>query len=808
MVGLFTTLLLNIFWNLPSVHLPPKAVINADTILDSLDSVENGAVVLPPSILEEMSHSTDALAKLAKLHTVWYGGGPIADYAGEIICKQVNIVSVIGSTETSFYPLYSHDSREDFAWFRFRPDVAGVEFQERADNAYELVMTRASKIDFQATFFNFPKLETYPTKDLFHKHPSKPGYWKHTARSDEVIVLSNGEKVVGIPMEDTLRQAPEIKDVIILGHGKFQVAALIELREAAAQVSSKDMIKRLSPYIKHANGIVPGFARLSKDRILFTKADKPMQRTPKGTVTRKGTLTAYETEINNLYSESLEEDDDPAGPLLKCDDVSLTENTLLGIFNKATEIQNLSTEQDMFVSGMDSLQVLAVVRKIKVIVESEAPEHAQDVSTSLVYSNPTIGRLARALRTMTDPQTASQETLHLRKMEQTLEKYSKDLPQAASIVDFNNVTGILTGSTGGLGSYLLDALMSNPRVSKIYALNRAVDGKSRQTQVSSSRGLSVDWGNKVVFLQTSLGDKNFGLDEDIYTQLSRETCVIIHNQWQVDFNLSLDSFEPHVRGVRNLIEFSAISPLHPPILFTSSVSTVGNWQSLYPGQPIPEQVIGDMRVTSSIGYGESKYISENLLAAAGEKGVSAAVLRVGQLAGPVEKGGVWNKQEWLPSLIASSKHLNMLPAKIGGSETIDWVPLDIMADIIVELTRHSLHIPTEQGAAWTRCFNLVNPTKVTWTSLLPAVQAHLPQTTKVVPYTEWLKALQESATSDDADPVRNPGIKLLPFYESLVKDGIMTQFATEEGEKVSGRMKGLKGVSTEWMDLWMRRWAF
>ena len=799
---------MNVYWNLPSVHLSPNAVRTADEILKVLDDIESDAGVFPPSILEDLSRSPKSLAKLAKLSPVWYGGGPIADYAGDIICKEVNLVSIIGSTEASIYPLYLHDSRENFAWFRFHPDVAGIEFQEREDDLYELVLTRGSGVDYQATFYNFPDLVTYPTKDLYRKHPSKAGYWKHVSRSDDVIVLSNGEKVVGIPMENTLRQAPEIQDAIVLGHGQFQVAALIELRdEAAGKVSSKEMIKRLSPYIKHANEMAPGFARLSKDRILFTAAEKPMLRTPKGTVVRKATLAAYEREIKKLYSESSKVDD-LAGPILKCDDVSSTEKTLLRIFSKATDLQELSAKQDIFVAGLDSLQVLAVVRHIKAIIESEAPEHAQIVAASLVYSNPTIEQLATALRTMTDPQTASRETLHARKMEETLTKYSKDLPQAAYTIDFNRITVILTGTTGGLGSYLLDVLLSNPRVSKIYALNRAADGKSRQSQASSSRGLSIDWEEKVVFLQTALGDDKFGLDEETYTLLSRETCVIIHNQWQVDFNLSLESFEPHLRGVRHLIEFSAASLYHPPIFFTSSVSTAGNWQSIHPGEPIPEQVIGDMRVPSPIGYAEGKYISEHLLVSAGKKGVSAAVCRVGQLGGPVEKGGMWNKQEWLPSLIASSKYLNLLPATIGSGDTIDWVPVDAMATIIVELAAHGLHLPTEKDAAWTNCYNLVNPTPTTWSSVIPAVQAHLPENTKVVPYAEWLEALRESAAQDDADPVKNPGIKLLEFYEGLAGGEMPGGFITTEAKKASEKMRGIGGVSAEWMELWMKQWAF
>lgn len=123
------------------------------------------------------------------------------------------------------------------------------------------------------------------------------------------------------------------------------------------------------------------------------------------------------------------------------------------------------------------------------------------------------------------------------------------------------------------------------------------------------------------------------------------------NQWQVDFNLSLESFEPHIAGVRELIELSNSSPKKPPILFTSSISTLNNWPLKHPDEKVPERAFHDFSIPAAMGYGESKYISERLLEIATEKcGISAAIVRVGQLAGPVVKEGVWSKQEWLPSV--------------------------------------------------------------------------------------------------------------------------------------------------------------
>ena len=86
-----------------------------------------------------------------------------------------------------------------------------------------------------------------------------------------------------------------------------------------------------------------------------------------------------------------------------------------------------------------------------------------------------------------------------------------------------------------------------------------------------------------------------------------------------------------------------------------------NWHAKHPGEKVPEKAFHDFTIPAAMGYGESKYIGELLLEAGAEKcGVPAVVCRVGQLAGPVKKGGIWSKQEWLPSVSLSLFYCNYL----------------------------------------------------------------------------------------------------------------------------------------------------
>lgn len=121
-------------------------------------------------------------------------------------------------------------------------------------------------------------------------------------------------------------------------------------------------------------------------------------------------------------------------------------------------------------------------------------------------------------------------------------------------------------------------------------------------------------------------------------------------QWPVDFVSPVEQFEDHIRGVRNIIDFSVASPKRPSIVFASSVAVAPYWAKRHPGEMVPEAPIHDLAV-AELGYGESKIVAELLLEQAGRTcGTHSTVLRIGHISGPVEKDGFWNKGEWVPSV--------------------------------------------------------------------------------------------------------------------------------------------------------------
>ena len=84
-------------------------------------------------------------------------------------------------------------------------------------------------------------------------------------------------------------------------------------------------------------------------------------------------------------------------------------------------------------------------------------------------------------------------------------------------------------------------------------------------------------------------------------------------------------------------------------------------------QEIP---VEDARTAIGFGYGEAKWIGEQiLLAAARETSLQPIIVRPGQITS--NKAGYWKETEWFPSIVKSSKTLGVLPDLAGN---VTWMP--------------------------------------------------------------------------------------------------------------------------------------
>ena len=767
--------------------------------------------VLPPSILDEISRRPPLLETLASLNYILTGGGAVPKPAGDAIISKTKILNILGTTELGTFPQIEVD-QEDWSYIHFSPN-AGVDFRHYSGDEYELVVIRDDTLrPFQPVFELFPDLPEFSSKDLFSKHPTKPNLWLYQGRSDDVITFLNGEKTNPISMEGSISSHPDIRSALVIGQGRFEASLLVEPCQSDP-LSINDrahFIERLWPVIQEANSQCPAHARVSKSHVLFTTPEKPMSRAGKGTVQRRLTIEKYSAELDALYAD--------ADRLRYCEAIvespSNIEQFVAQAVISATGIADIKADEDFFARGMDSLQVIQIARYLKGGLE-KGGIRAHSLAPSTIYTHPTIVKLTQEIIYLAQESRASTEVdekMRVEKMSLMLQKHSAGMIAQENQLSTRNTktpqTVLLTGSTGALGSYLLERLASCETIKRIYCLNRSSDSGQRQDRALASRGLILhSHRNRVVYLTSDMSKRDLGLEHGVYSEIIDNVELIIHNAWQVDFNLSLDSYEHnHVGGVRNLTEMAIKSTHHAAIFFVSSIASVSNYSARERAE-VPEETIKDFTVPQRMGYAESKYIAERLLEiAATDCNVPVSVCRVGQIAGPIRGSeGMWNKQEWLPSLVLSSRHLGVIPDSLSGLETVDWIPIDVLSNIITELALQSSAALGSDG----KTYHAVNPSKTTWAALLPHVLAALGPTVHAIPLSEWVKRLRASAetATSEGDLSINPAVKLMEFYEGLLSgESSVASLETRETRKASRTLRDLGPVQGEWMAKWIEQW--
>lgn len=652
--------------------LSPEKPLTAELLAQIVTETNPGTSIIAPSVLEELSQSELGMQTLSKFAMHAFGGAPLAQEVGDRISEITHLQSVLGSSENAIFGAMKHQDKRDWQYLEWNPN-AGYDLRDAGEGFFELVVPRGESRAAHAVFHTYPDKDEYRTGDLFVPHPEKKGLWLYSGRYDDVIVLSNGEKFNPTIMEEIISSHPLVARALVVGQSRFQSGAIIEPNWSAWTGEPSALIDEIWATIKKANESAPGHAQLMKNRIGLASQSKPFQLTPKGTVKRRIVVSDYADEIDALYAGGDQVDAAQIPKHATRQDITAY---VTAAVSEILEVPSLDENADIFSSGLDSLQTLRLGQVLQASLKSAQPNLGSVFGSPQLYSRPTIAQLSRYVcdilqgnDSAPDAAVVESDSDRETRIADLIGKYTEDFGKDHAV--------ILTGSTGSLGAYLLHELLHDLSVTKIYCLNRSDDAARRQLQSLREKGLATFdmFPRRVEFLQAQFGAAKFGIDEAKYDQMLQEVDTIIHNAWKVNFNHRVEAFEnPHIEGVRRLVEFSIASKKMAHIHFISSISTIEGY-SPERGPSIPEIIFDDPSSVLRQGYGESKHVSERICAAASAKcGVPTSIHRVGQIGGPTTEKGMWNKQEWVPSLVATSKTIKQIPSGLG-SVSVQWVPV-------------------------------------------------------------------------------------------------------------------------------------
>lgn len=147
-----------------------------------------------------------------------------------------------------------------------------------------MVIVRDPKLErFQFVFKVFPQLQEFSPKDLYKKHPTKPHHWRHIGRVDDILVFSNGEKLMPRVTEDLLSAHPAVRSALIVGHGRFNAAAILEPNEIPKSPQGvESLLDDVWKTVMESNKTAPTHGMLSKSHLMIVSPDKPFLRAGKG----------------------------------------------------------------------------------------------------------------------------------------------------------------------------------------------------------------------------------------------------------------------------------------------------------------------------------------------------------------------------------------------------------------------------------------------------------------------------------------------------------------------------------------------
>ncbi|OJD34983.1 ochratoxin a non-ribosomal peptide synthetase [Diplodia corticola] len=833
----------------PLILPPPGRMPTAELAAEMVQLKKPWSGLFAPSVLEDMAETAKGVDALAAMEYVFFAGAPLAKEAGDRITQVTRLTSMIGSTEACFLQSLVNRDRGDWQYFEWSAH-SGVAMEEagEGEGLYECVVKPAVEPRYLGVFYTFPDLAEWRTKDLFEAHPTKPGLWRYKGRRDDVLVLSNGEKFNPVSFEKTVENHGLVRGALVVGQSRFQPALLVEPDwervDAAAKQDLARLLDEVWPAVELANRDAPAHAQVWKNKMAFTKRDKPFLRAAKGSIQRRATVAAYDAEIDALYVNEGQAFGEQLAAFDPGFDVEQTKAFLRTAFRLVVadfaNTPHATDDADIFDLGADSLQAMALASALSSAIKTSA--HGAAIVPRDIYAHPTVSKLAHAIvaklsATDDDGQKPLPELARETAMADMVAKYTETLPTTPPAAPLAPMparhTVVLTGSTGALGNFILQELLASPAVEHIYCLNRSdpPTASTRQAQSFAERGApTADFPHRVTFLQTDFSQPLFALPPATYAALAASATLFIHNAWAVDFNHALASYEPtHVAGVRRVVDFSLAAPHRPHIAFVSSVASVGNYPHLVhnnnhqtPGLaaqpvPVPETFIPTDALPLPQGYAESKHVAGRILAAAARRaGVSASIVRCGQLGGPRGRG-VWNRHEWLPSIVRSSVSMGVIPAHLGNSDCVDWVPMDAAGRVVVEValgraSGHERVVKGEGEGDMLEVFHVQNPRAAAWPGLVPAICGwYGARGRKVEPvgFEEWLGELRKVPLTDADEVARKPGVKLVDFYEGLkAEGGALPRMETARTREVSPCLRELGPVDAVLFENWMEQWGF
>ncbi|RBR03955.1 uncharacterized protein FIESC28_11656 [Fusarium coffeatum] len=459
--------------------------------------------------------------------------------------------------------------------------------------------------------------------------------------------------------------------------------------------------------------------------------------------------------------------------------------------------KTIAPQNDFFDLGGHSLlaqQMLLSVRKII----------GANVSINTLYEHPSLaGFSAQIDKQLRGGATESEEDKNP-EYARSLDELLKGLPSKYQSADPSTIRAkakpviFLTGATGFLGAYLIkDILSRTSRQIQLIAHVRSVkDPKgafSRLRRSLEGYGMWRDeWEPRLSCVVGDLGQPNLGIESSVWNNLAQTVDVVIHNgaavHWvkrysdmkTANVNSTIDAMKLCNEGRPKTFTFvSSTSVLDTEHYINLSDKQISTGQ----GAISEEDDMMGSRTGLGTGYGQTKWVSEQLVREAGRRGLRGTVARPGYILGDIETG-VSNSDDFLVRMLKSSIQLGVRPRIVN---TVNAVPVNHVANVVVACALNPLpggvHVAHITGHPRLRMNEYL--------SSLEYYGYKAPE----VSYSQWVDELESYVTAGGQEKDQEQ-LALMPLYHFVVNDLPANTRAPELDD--SNTVKILKEDAEHW----------
>ncbi|OBT47733.1 NRPS-like protein [Pseudogymnoascus sp. WSF 3629] len=330
-------------------------------------------------------------------------------------------------------------------------------------------------------------------------------------------------------------------------------------------------------------------------------------------------------------------------------------------------------------------------------------EMGAEVSINSLYKFPTLSEFSAEVdkkieEARSGKVAAAEETdlAYSKSLEELINKLPAKFQTAdpQSLADSENITVFLTGATGFLGSYLVKDILTRTRrsVKLIAHVRGAKDLAGALDRLQRSlRGYGLwrdEWASRLSCVVGDLAQPQLGIDDASWKTLADEVDVVIHNGATVHWvKRYQDMMAANVISTVDALrlcnegkpkQFSYVSSTS--VLDTDTyIKLSDDMTRTGQGAILESDDMMGSKTGLGTGYGQTKWVSEQLVREAGKRGLSGSVVRPGYILGDSETG-VCNIDDFLIRMLKGCIQLSARPHIIN---TVNAVPVNHVARVVV-----------------------------------------------------------------------------------------------------------------------------